>query len=243
MTFHITALISEKAQIGANVSIGPFAVIGAAKIGNNAIIHSHVIVGDEVDIGEEVEIFPGALIGREPKSAGAASRPVHFVKRLKIGARCSIGPHAILYYDVEIGEQTLIGDGASIREQCRIGSRCIVSRYVTINYNTILRDRVKVMDMTHLTGNMVLEDDSFVSCMVATMNDNAVRQGFGDHVVGPHIGTGAVIGGGAIILPAIKVGKDAFVGAGAVVTRDVAPSARVTGIPARGLAPDPALGR
>lgn len=233
MTVHETAVISAQAQIGANVSIGPFAVIGAARIGDNTIIHSHAVIGDGVEIGRDVEIFPGALIGREPKGAGAASRPVKFVRRLKIGDQCSIGPHSILYYDVEIGEQTLIGDGASIREQCRVGSRCIISRYVTVNYNTVIGDRVKVMDLTHLTGNMVLEDDCFVSCLVATVNDNVVRDGFGDHVVGPVIETGAIIGGGAILLPATRIGKDAFVGAGAVVTRDVGSGVQVAGVPAR----------
>lgn len=233
MAFHETAIISKESQIGANVSIGAFAVIGAATIGDNTVIHSHAVIGDKVEIGKDVEIFPGALIGREPKGAGAASRPIEFVKRLKIGDNCSIGPHAILYYDVEIGEQTLIGDGASIREQCRVGSRCIISRYVTVNYNTVIGDRVKVMDLTHLTGNMVLEDDCFVSCLVATMNDNVVRAGFGDHVVGPVIASGAVVGGGAILLPGTHIGEGAFVGAGAVVTKNVDPQSRVSGVPAR----------
>jgi acetyltransferase-like isoleucine patch superfamily enzyme len=233
MTFHETAVISTQAQIGSNVSIGPFAVIGAARIGDNTTVHSHAVIGDGVEIGRDVEIFPGALVGREPKGTGAASRPVHFTKVLKIGDGCSIGPHAILYYDVEIGGLTLIGDGASIREQCRIGSRCIISRYVTINYNTIVGDRVKIMDMTHLTGNMVLEDDCFVSCLVATVNDNVIREGFGDHVAGPVIEAGAIVGGGAILLPATRIGKEAFVGAGAVVTKDVEPQSQVTGVPAR----------
>lgn len=233
MAFHETAVISTEAKIGANVSVGPFAVIGAATIGDNCLIHSHVVISDGVEIGADVEIFPGALIGREPKGAGAASRPVQFVKRLQVGDRCSIGPHAILYYDVEIGTDTLIGDGASIREQCRIGSRCIISRYVTINYNAIIGDRVKVMDLTHLTGNMVLEDDCFVSCLVATMNDNVVREGFGDHVVGPTIGTSAIIGGGAILLPKVRIAEGAFVGAGAVVTRNIEPGETWVGNPAR----------
>ena len=245
MAFHETALISDDAEIGANVSIGPFAVIGAARIGHGTIIHPHVIIGDGVTIGNEVEIFPGAVIGREPKGVGTTSRPIEFAKRLLIGDRCSIGPHAILYYDVEIGTETLIGDGASIREQCRIGSRCMLSRYVTVNYNTTIGDRVKVMDMTHLTGNMVLEDDCFVSCLVATMNDNVIRDGFGDHVIGPVVEAGAIVGGGAILLPATRIGKEAFVGAGAVVTKNVEPNSQVAGIPARtrGTKPDAPIDR
>jgi acetyltransferase-like isoleucine patch superfamily enzyme len=134
---------------------------------------------------------------------------------------------------VEIGRATLIGDGASIREQCRIGSNCIISRYVTVNYNTTVGDGVKVMDLSHLTGNMVVEDGAFISVLVATVNDNLVKAGFGGHVVGPVVRAGSVIGGGATLLPGIEVGPDAFVGAGAVVTKTVGPGDRVTGVPAR----------
>lgn len=239
MAFHETAIIASGADIDRAAEIGPFAVIGKARIGKGSVIHSHVVIGDGVTIGEEVEIFPGAIVGREPKGAGATSRPIEFARTIAIGDRCSIGPHVIIYYDVAIGEGTLIGDGASIREQCRIGSHCILSRYVTVNYQTIIGDRVKVMDLTHLTGNMVLEDDCFVSCLVASMNDNVVREGFGDHIVGPVVESGATVGGGAILLPATRVGRKSFVGAGAVVTKDVAAESQVSGVPARPREPNP----
>ena len=132
-----------------------------------------------------------------------------------------------------IGANTLLGDGASIREQCRIGSGCIISRYVSINYNTQVGDNVKVMDGTHLTGNMIIGDGAFVSALVVTLNDNVIRAGFGDHVVGPVVERGAIVGGGAILMPNIVVGADATVAAGAVVTRNVAPATRVAGVPAR----------
>lgn len=233
MTFHDTAVIASGAQIGPGVSIGPFAIVGKATIGENCVIHSHVVISDGVTIGRNVEIFPGAVIGREPKGAGAASRPIEFANRLVIGADCSIGPHAILYYDVEIGAATLIGDGASIREQCRVGSHCIISRYVTVNYNTTIGDRVKVMDLTHLTGNMIVEDDAFISCLVATVNDNVVRAGFGEHVVGPFIRKGAIVGGGATLLPSVEVGEGAIAGAGAVVTKDIPSGQTWVGTPAK----------
>lgn len=231
--YHETAIISPKAQLGANVSIGPYSVIGAASIGDDSIVHAHAYIGDGVEIGNGVEIFPGAVIGREPKATGAASRSVKFLPFVKIGANCSVGAHAIIYYGVEIGVHSLIGDGASIREQCQIGSYCIISRYVTLNYNVCVGDRVKIMDQTHLTGNMKIENDVFISCLVGTMNDNSIRRGFGDHIVGPTVRRGAVIGGGAILLPAVEVGRDAFVGAGAVVTRDIPANEVWVGNPAR----------
>ena len=58
------------------------------------------------------------------------------------------------------------------REQCRIGSHCLISRYVTVNYNTMIGDRTRIMDSTHITGNCVIGNDVFISTLVATVNDN-----------------------------------------------------------------------
>jgi acetyltransferase-like isoleucine patch superfamily enzyme len=186
-----------------------------------------------VELASEVEVFPGALVGREPKGAGATARQPQFERRISIGKGCSVGPHAIIYYDVEIGEGSLIGDGASIREKCRIGSRSIIGRYVTVNYETNIGDRVKVMDLSHITGNMIVEDGAFVSVLVGTMNDRAVRDGFGEHLAGPRIGRDAVIGGGATLLPGVSIGEGASVAAAAFVASDVPAGVTVAGLPAR----------
>jgi acetyltransferase-like isoleucine patch superfamily enzyme len=230
---HGTAIVSDFAILGSGVSIGPFAVIGAAKIGQDCVIHPHVVIADGVTIGNSVEVFPGAFLGKEPKGAGATSRTPIFGRRIEIGDGCSIGPHCVIYYDVIIGSFTLLGDGASIREQCRVGSNCIISRYVTINYNTLVGDRVKVMDMTHLTGNMTIADGAFVSTGVSTANDNVVTSGYSDDYMGPKIGSAAVIGAGAVLLPGVSIGAASFVAAGAVVTRNVESGAIVVGTPAR----------
>jgi acetyltransferase-like isoleucine patch superfamily enzyme len=136
---------------------------------------------------------------------------------------------------VKIGRNTLIGDGASIREQCRIGDDCIISRCVTMNYNVRVGARTKIMDNTHITGNTVIGEDCFISLCVGTTNDNAIGKLPYDaaRVRGPIIEDGAAIGAGATILPAIRIGKGAVVGAGAVVSRDVLPDTVVKGVPAR----------
>lgn len=230
-----TAVV-RAANVPEDVHIGDFAVVAEGVVlGRGVVLHPHVVLAGGVTIGDGVEIFPGAFIGKEPKGAGALARTPVFERRVRIGANCSIGPHAVIYYDVEIGEGTLLGDGASVREKCRIGSRCIIARYVTINYDTIIGDRTKIMDLTHVTGKCRIGNDCFISLTVGMTNDNAIgAHGFREEEIrGPIIEDGVMIGAGATLLPGIRLGRGSIVGAGSVVTRDVAPATVVMGVPAR----------
>lgn len=211
------------------------AVIGKnVKLGEGVIIHPFVVIEDNVEIGNFVEIFPGAYIGKEPKGAGALSRKIEFKKQIKIEDHSSIGPHAIVYYDVEIGKNTLIGDGASIREQCVIGSRVVIGRYVTINYGVTIGYQTKIMDHTWIAGNMTIGENVFISGGVLTANDNKMgSEGYGDHVQGPRIENHSKIGVGAILLPNINIGENTVIAAGAVVTKSVPSYAVAKGIPAK----------
>ncbi len=224
------------AKIGENVQIHPFAVIyDGAEIGDGVVIHPHAVIASGVTIGKNTEVFPGAFIGKEPKGAGATARQPVFERKVEIGENCSIGPHAVVFYDVKIGNNTLLGDGASLREKVSVGNFCIISRYVTINYETSVGDYTKIMDGTHITGNAVIGDHVFVSLLVGTTNDNAMgKSGYSsDKVMGPRIRDRAVVGAGAMMLPNVEIGEGAVVAAGAVVTKDVAANSLVAGVPAR----------
>lgn len=223
-------------NLGNDIEINEFVVIRSdVIIGDNSIIHPNVVINSGVKIGSNVEIFPGTFIGKEPKGAGATARVPVFERQITVGDNCSIGPNAVIFYDVEIGDNTLLGDGASIREKCRIGSFCILSRYVTVNYNTKIGDRTKIMDLTHVTGNTVIEDNVFISTMVGMTNDNALgAKGYQEEkIIGPTIRSRAMIGAGVTLLPATEIGKNSIVGAGAVVSKNVEPNQVVMGVPAR----------
>jgi len=228
--------VVETDQIGDNVVIREYAIVRrGAVIGNNVIIHPFVIIEEGVKIGDDVEIFPSAYVGKPPRGVGAMTRPMNFAAKINVGAGCVIGPNAVIYYDVEIGPQTLISDGASIREQSKIGSRCIIGRYVTVNYATLIGDNVKVQDHTWLAGNMRIGDRVFISGGVTTANDNLMgASGYVEEdIIGPTIENGVRIGAGAIILPKVRVEENALIGAGAVVTKDVPAGQTAKGIPAR----------
>src|SRR5688572_25815277 len=97
--------VVESSRIGAGAHIAEFAVIRAgAELGRDVVVHPHAVVNAGVIIGDNVEIFSGAVIGKEPKGAGALARSPVFERRVVMGAGCSIGPHAVVYYDVEIGD-------------------------------------------------------------------------------------------------------------------------------------------
>jgi acetyltransferase-like isoleucine patch superfamily enzyme len=82
---------------------------------------------------------------------------------------------------------------------------------------------------------MTVEDDVFISRCVGTENGNAIDRNSYDEsrMLGPHIARGAAIGLGANLLPGVRIGEDAIVGAGAVVTKDVTDGTLVMGVPAR----------
>lgn len=228
--------VVETDEIGSNVEIAEFSVVRpGARIGNHVCIHPHVVINAGVIVGDGVEIFPGAFIGKPPKGAGATARPISYDPRVEIGADCSIGPHAVIFYDVIIGHNTLLGDGASLREQVRVGHHCLISRYVTINYNTTIGDHTRIMDMTHITGNCRIGNNVFISVLVSSTNDNVVvsRNYDEEQIIGPQVEDDATIGAGACLLPGVRIGRGAFVGANAVVTKDIQPYDLVMGVPAR----------
>lgn len=233
---HSSAIVNTQ-DIGENTQIHEFVVIREnVKIGKNVIIHPHCVIASGVTIADGVEIFPGAFIGKEPKGAGAIARKPVFKSQITIGENTSIGPNAVIYYDVVIGNNTLIGEGASIREQGMIGNYCIISRYVTLNYNVKIGNRTKIMDFTHITGNAVVEDDVFISIHVSTTNDNNMgKDGYHDAIIGPHIENAAALGAGAVLLPNTRIGANATIGAGAVVTKTVEKNKLMMGMPARAI--------
>ena len=229
-----TAVI-ESDDIGEGCHIGNFSVVRkGARLGKGVIVHEHVVINENAVIGDGAELFPGTIIGKAPGGGHILSRKPHYEKKVVIGAGCSIGPHAVIYYDVEIGDATLVGDGASIREQCRIGTNTLISRCVTVNCDTRIGNRVKIMDNTHITANAWIGDYVFISTGVSTTNDNFRTREYDEaSMKGPVIMNFARIGAGATLLPGVVIGEGALVGAGCLVTRDVNPKSVVKGVPGR----------
>lgn len=228
----------------AEAFVDPTAVLGArCTLGHNVVLHARVVVGDDVDlcdnvvvcegtrIGHRVRVQPGSVVGKQPVGNGRMKRVPESVAALWLGDDVVVGACSVLFAGSSFAEGVLIGDLATVRENVQVGRDSIIGRAVIVELNTRIGERVVLQSGCYITGDSVIEDDVFVGPEVSTSNDKymglrPVRY------AGPHIEKGARIGNNATLLPGIRVGSQAIVGAGAVVTRDVQPGAVVAGVPA-----------
>jgi acetyltransferase-like isoleucine patch superfamily enzyme len=152
-----------------------------------------------------------------------------------IGAGTVVSTGAIVFAGSTVGERVVLGDQSCVRERVKIGDDVVIGRGSLVENDTTIGALTKVQAGAYITAYSTLEEHVFVAPCVVTTNDNFMGRTQRRHELmkGPTIRRGARIGGGAILCPGIEVGEEAFVGAGAVVTKDVPPRAVVIGSPAR----------
>jgi acetyltransferase-like isoleucine patch superfamily enzyme len=143
--------------------------------------------------------------------------------------------------DVTLGRDVRIADFVNLYG-CRIGDESRVGPFVEIQKNVVVGRRCKVSSHSFICEGVTLEDEVFVGHGVTFVNDRfpratteaGVPQGDGDWVCEPTlVKRRASIGSGTTILCGVTIGEEAIVGAGSVVTRDVAARVVVAGNPAR----------
>jgi UDP-2-acetamido-3-amino-2,3-dideoxy-glucuronate N-acetyltransferase len=144
-----------------------------------------------------------------------------------------IHPHALCETSA-IGEHTRIWAFAHVLAGATIGRDCNVCDHVFIENDVVIGDRVTIKCGVQLWDGLRVGDDVFIGPNATFSNDKYPKsKQFQAKVQETHIGRGASIGGGAAILPGLRIGARAMVGAGAVVTHDVPARAVVSGNPAR----------
>lgn len=132
-----------------------------------------------------------------------------------------------------IGQDTRVWQYSVILKQAEIGANCNICAHTLIENDVLIGDNVTVKSGVFIWDGITIEDNAFIGPCVAFTNDKHPRsKQYPEEFLRTVVESGASIGANATILPGIKIGKNAMVGAGAVVTKDVPENAIVVGNPA-----------
>jgi acetyltransferase-like isoleucine patch superfamily enzyme len=202
------------------------------KLGDEVAIGANVVIHDGVEIGDRCSIEDGAVLGKSPVLAPTSSASRTPPRPLVLASRVSIGAGSIVFAGAYIGEGAIVGDQAHVRERAVIGAETVVGRSSAIGSDAVIGARVRIQTNVWLTSYSVVEDDVFVGPGVVSTNDDAMARGK-EALRGPTLRRACRVGGGVVLTPGVEVGEEAFVAAGAIVTRDVPPRTLVMGVPAR----------
>lgn len=229
------ASVAADAVLADDVSIAHGAVVSAGvRIGAGSSVGAGTVVHAGVVLGERCVVEEGAVLGKRPRLRPGSSAAGGELDPLVVGADVTICCGAVLYAGARVGDRTIIGDQSQLRERATIGADSVLGRGSSIDFQARVGSRVLIQTDVYITGGSVVEDDVFVGPGVVTTNDHAMaRHPKGEPLRGPVLRRACRVGGGAVLVPGVEVGIEAFVAAGAVVTRDVGEREVVMGVPAR----------
>ena len=168
---HPTAIVHNKAELGEDVEIGPYSIIGPlVKIGNRTKIHAHVIIDGDTSIGEDCEIFPGAILGLRPQDH----------KEKGTGGKLIIGDRNKIREFVTIHPGTELGGGIT-----KIGNDNFFLINVHLGHDVKVGNEVVLSNLTSIGGHVEIQDKVTTGAM------SAVHQY-------ARVGTMAMVGAGAM---------------------------------------------
>ena len=146
-----------------------------------------------------------------------------------------VHPSAIIDEGAKIGDGSKIWHFSHIMSNCQIGENCNIGQNVVISPDVVLGKNVKVQNNVSIFTGVTCEDDVFLGPSMVFTNVNNPRSAIvrRNQYLKTNVGKGATIGANATIVCGHNIGEYAFIGAGAVVTKDVPAYALVIGNPAK----------
>lgn len=176
-----------------------------------------------IALGENCKLEENVVLGLEYKDG--CSPP-------KIGNNAVIRSGTIIYGDVEIGDNFRSGHFVLIREETKVGNNVLVGTHTVIDGHCTLGSNIKLQTGVYLSTNTKIGDNVFIGPYAVLLNDKyPVRVDY--ELKGPVVEDDVSIGANATILPGVRIGREAFIAAGAVVTKDVPPRKLARGNPAQ----------
>jgi UDP-N-acetylglucosamine acyltransferase len=148
MHIHPTAIISDTAQLGANVRVGPYAVIEPdTVIGSDTEVRAHAVIKRFTTLGPSNIVYEGAILGGEPQDLGFSGGESF----LRIGARNHIREGVTMHRGTEPQSSTVVG------------SDCFIMAYAHVAHNCALGDRVIIANNVALAGHVEIAERAFIS--------------------------------------------------------------------------------
>jgi acetyltransferase-like isoleucine patch superfamily enzyme len=212
-------MVEDGARIGADVSLA-----------SSAVVLGDTVVGD----GCVIEEF--AVLGKRPRLRAGSSAAAAALELgpLVLSEGVTVCCGAVVYAGARVGAGAIIGDQAQVRERAIVGPGTVVGRGSAVDFGASVGSRVSIQTGVYVTAGTVVEDDVFLGPGALMTNDDTMgRHPRGEGLAAPVLRRACRIGGGAVLVPGVEIGEEAFVAAGAVVTRDVPARAVVMGSPAR----------
>jgi len=200
-----------------------------------AEIHPTATVHPDTVLGEGVKVLENAVVGKQPSLSPRSTAKRDELPPAEIGEGTIVSTGAIVFAGSRIGARVILGDQSCVRERVTVGDDVVLGRGSLIENDTTVGAMTKIQAEAYITAYSTLEEHVFIAPCVVTTNDNFMGRTERRHELtkGPTIRRGARVGAGAVLCPGVEIGEEAFVGAGAVVTKDVPPRTIVVGNPAR----------
>ena len=171
---HPTAVIDPKAELGANVTVGPYSVIEAdCRIGDNVWIDSHVKIARYTTIGSGSRIYKGALIGEEPQDHRFKEGTVAYTE---IGRDVTLREYVTIHRSPFEGEKTVVGEGTLLMAFCHVGHDAQIGNYVTAANHTAFSGHVIVHDRAVLSGYVLIHQFCRIGKLAMIGGRTIIRQ-------------------------------------------------------------------
>jgi UDP-N-acetylglucosamine acyltransferase len=172
---HPSAIIEDGAQIGADVEIGPFCIVGPhVSLGDGVRLHSHVVVTGRTEVGEGTEIHPFAVIGGIPQDLKFKGEET----RLVIGARNRIREHVTMNTGTDggggvtrVGDDGLFMAGCHVAHDVQIGNRVIVVNNAALAGHCIIADDVIIGGLSGVHQFVRIGQGAIIGAVTMVTND------------------------------------------------------------------------
>lgn len=153
MAIHPTAVVSSRAELDAEVDVGPYVVIdGPVRIGRGTRILAHAVLTGWTRVGWDNEIHMGAVVGHVPQDVAYTGARSY----LRIGDRNVIREHSQIHRGTEAESETVVGDDNFLMQHAHVAHNCRLGNHTVIGGGALLAGHVSVEDRAFVSGNCVV---------------------------------------------------------------------------------------